>query len=457
MFRSLLPALALMLASCAPAPQVETARLDSRVQGGLPPMTMFGTAAPFPALRSNTQMARDFLDLSFQLESGRALPILTRFESPITVRVTGPVPPTLLPDLDALLARLRHEAGIPITRTSASAANITIQMVRWGELQHVVPQAACFVTPRVSSWSEFRTARNGATADWATLTRREKLAIFIPDDTAPQEMRDCLHEELAQALGPLNDLYRLPDSVFNDDNFNTVLTGFDMLMLRVTYAPELHSGMSEDEVAARLPAIFARLNPAGGRGGVAPPDDTPRAWIGAIETALGANESPPRRRSAAAAALDIATREGWQDNRRGFSLYVLGRLSIGSSPDSALGDFLAADRLYRSRPEYRVQAAHVAMQLAAYALSGGRTQAAVELADAYIPVASQAQNGALLAQLMLMKAAALEAEGLADQAAPVRLQALAWARYGFGDENEVRARAGEIAALVPRTRLASSQ
>jgi len=34
---------------------------------------------------------------------------------------------------------------------------------------------------------------------------------------SPQEVRDCLHEELAQALGPLNDLYRLPDSVFNDD------------------------------------------------------------------------------------------------------------------------------------------------------------------------------------------------------------------------------------------------
>ncbi len=46
-------------------------------------------------------------------------------------------------------------------------------------------------------------------------------------------MRDCLHEELAQALGPLNDLYRLSNSVFNDDNFHSVLTGFDMEMLRL--------------------------------------------------------------------------------------------------------------------------------------------------------------------------------------------------------------------------------
>lgn len=46
--------------------------------------------------------------------------------------------------------------------------------------------------------------------------------MFIPNDTSAQEIRDCLNEELAQALGPLNDLYRLSDSVFNDDNMHTV-------------------------------------------------------------------------------------------------------------------------------------------------------------------------------------------------------------------------------------------
>ena len=89
------------------------------------------------------------------------------------------------------------------------------------------------------------------------------MAIIIPNDASPQEVRDCLHEELAQALGPLNDLYRLPNSVFNDDNVHTVLTNFDMLILRATYAPELASGMSRDAVAQRLPSIFARINPRG--------------------------------------------------------------------------------------------------------------------------------------------------------------------------------------------------
>lgn len=74
-------------------------------------------------------------------------------------------------------------------------------------------------------------------------------------------MRDCLHEEITQALGPANDLYRLPDTIWNDDNLHGVATPFDMLILRVLYQPELHSGMTRAQAAAVLPKVFARENP----------------------------------------------------------------------------------------------------------------------------------------------------------------------------------------------------
>ncbi len=106
--------------------------------------------------------------------------------------------------------------------------------------------------------SGMNSAPHAAAPRWIgrRVTEREKAAIFVPADTSPQEVRDCLHEELAQAMGPLNDLYQLPNSVFNDDNFNTVLTSFDMMMLRMHYAPELHSGMTQAEVAGRLPGML---------------------------------------------------------------------------------------------------------------------------------------------------------------------------------------------------------
>ncbi|MGC9371449.1 MAG: DUF2927 domain-containing protein, partial [Paracoccaceae bacterium] len=246
----------LALAACAGAPA--TPPPDRRAPDeALPPMKMFSEVAVPQATRPNAQIAQDFLDLTFQMESGRPVPLMTRFEPPVMVRVAGSAPASLGPDLAALLQRLRREAGIDIRRTEAEAANITIQVVPRATLQSLVPQAACFVAPRVASWAEYRRARRSQLVDWTALTRRDKVAIFLPGDVSPQEVRDCLHEELAQALGPLNDLYRLPDSIFNDDNFHTVLTGFDMLILRAYYAPELRNGMTRDQVAARLPAVLA--------------------------------------------------------------------------------------------------------------------------------------------------------------------------------------------------------
>jgi len=137
--------------------------------------------------------------------------------------------------------------------------------VRRAQIRRHVPTAACFVVPNISRLSDYRQARRLSRTDWTQIRTRERIAIFVPGDSSPQEARDCLHEELAQALGPLNDLYRIADSVFNDDNIHAVLTGFDMLILRAYYAPELSSGMTRADVAARLPAILGRLNPQGDR------------------------------------------------------------------------------------------------------------------------------------------------------------------------------------------------
>jgi hypothetical protein len=448
--RAFLTLVAVLALSACAATGPDTPQRRAPAEIALPPMKTFGPARPSPPIRSNQSIAADFLDLSFQLESGRALPVFTRFESPVTVRVVGPAPPTLSSDLDRLLARFRAEAGIQITRVPASApASITVEIITRNELQRAVPQAACFVVPRVSSWSEFRRDRRNPQLDWTTLQVREKMAVFVPVDVAPQEVRDCLQEEIAQALGPLNDLYHLTDSVFNDDNFHAILTGFDMLVLRATYAPELRSGMTKEEVAARLPSILARLNPAGEGMGYTPRPPTTRDWIDAIETALGPRTSPGRRQSAAAEAVEIARARRWNDNRTGFSLYALGRLSLGTNPDLALASFLQAGQIFAQRSDTQIHEAHVSMQLAAFALSAGQADLALDLTNRAIPVVERAQNAALLASLLLVKAEALDLLGRPTEAQAIRVDSLGWARYGFGPDEDVVLRASEIASLAP--------
>jgi hypothetical protein len=446
---------ALLLSGClgvgGPGGELAERRISPEIGPNLPTMNQFTQAQPVATTQSNAQIAADFLELSFQMESGRIIERLSRFEGPISLSVAPGAPATLSADLDRLIDRLRTEARIDIRRLAdGDAANITIETLPRGQMQRLVPEAACFVVPRVTSWAEFRRARNSRDMDWTTLATRERVAVFLPNDVAPQEVRDCLHEEIAQAMGPLNDLYRLPDSVFNDDNFHAVLTGFDMLILRAYYDPALRSGMTRAEVAAVLPGILARINPRGETMG-GPVDAVPnsRAWIAAIETALGPGTRDGLRITAAERAVALAQDQGLADARLAFSHFALGRLALATDAEQSVRAFLAAAEIYDRIAPGGIHAAHIDMQLAAFALSSGRAEDALRLTGRAMPAATEAQNAALLSTILMIRAEALDTLGRASEARQVRLDSLAWGRYGFGNSAVVGARLREVAALAP--------
>jgi Protein of unknown function (DUF2927) len=450
MMRRGLLILALVLGGCASGSREEPATRAKIADSSLPPMKVFGAPNPTAPIQSNANIATDFLSLHFQLESGRDLPVFTRFETPITVRVTGKSSANLGPDLRQLLNRLRTEAGIDIREINQGDANITIESVSRADIRRALPQAACFVVPNVSSLAEFRRDRRKSKTNWSLMTERTRLGIFIPHDAAPQEVRDCLHEELAQAIGPLNDLYHLSDSVFNDDNVHTVLTGFDMLILRATYSADLQSGMTRDQVKAKLPNLLSRLNPAGVS---VPPRNvraTPRAWINDVQTALGPGANAATRRTAANNAVRIASEQGWQGHRRAFSLYMLGRMTQVHDPQLAQQYYASALHYLDQTPGTQLHRAYITTQTSAYAIVSGDGATALKQIAPALPVAQRAENASLLASLMLLQAEAYDLEGQSDKARSVRLDSLGWARYGFGSDWSVKAKMREIAALNPQ-------
>ena len=89
------------------------------------------------------------------------------------------------------------------------------------------------------------------------------------------------------------------------------------------------------------------------------------------------------------------------------------------------------------------------MQLSAFALSAGDADAVLHLVDPHLEAVADAENAALLASLLMVKAEALDILGRETEARRVRSESLGWARYGFGADSIVRARAAEIAALTP--------
>ncbi len=156
-----------------------------------------------------------------------------------------------------------------------------------------------------------------------------------------------------------------------------------------------------------------------------------------------------KRRAAATSAVSIARAQGWYDTRLAFSLFAHGRLHLAVDANGAFAAFREADRIYRTTPGASLQAAHMGVQLAAYALSSGRADEAISIIDPHITSVKSAENAALLSTLLMLKAEALDYAGRSTEAQLVRLDSLGWARYGFGSTAQVGARLQEIAAISP--------
>jgi len=430
------------LAGCAAAPP--PGREISSVR--------FGAATlPRGAARSNRMLAEDFLDLTFALESGERLNRLLRYERPVRVYLASAGLEPYRPDLEQLLARLRAEAGVDIAETRNRAeAQIVVEAVPAAQITRVFPTAACFIVPGETDWQGFMRRRPEERLRWPEQATLERAAIFLPLDTTPQDVRDCLNEEITQALGPADDLYRLPDSIWNDDNFHGMATPFDMVMLKTLYQPEVSSGMTREAVAAGLPALLARTNPKGRALAPTPRAPESLAWNAAIEAAL-ARDAPRRARLAAAIrAGEIAGAMRPVDHRLGVALLTSGRLRLRRDPLAAAEDFVRAYALFVEQFGVEdVRSAQAGVHLAALAVGSGQYTLAIELADRHLPAALAGQNAVLVAGLLSVKAEALAAEGRAGEAQATRLDSLRWARYGFGDADGTLAREqAQIAALI---------
>jgi hypothetical protein len=346
---------------------------------------------------------------------------------------------------------MRTEAGIDIAETrDASRAQIHVEAVPAAQINRVFPNAACFIVPGETSWRGFMRRGGADRLRWSEQDTLRGAAIFLPLDTTPQDVRDCLNEEITQALGPANDLYRLPDSIWNDDNFHGSATAFDMLMLRTLYQPEMASGMGRDEASARALRVLNRINPRGRGRAPQPRYPESKAWAGAIETALTRQSSRSKRLEGAQAATQIAAEMQPVDHRLGVSLLTRGRLLLRTDPAAAASDFSGGYSLFQERfGENDIRTAQAGVHVAALALGTGQYDLAVTLADRHVPTAIEGQNAILIAGLQSIKAEALAEMGDLEGAREARVDSLRWARYGFGDDDGALAREqAELAALL---------
>lgn len=304
--------LLLALSACAPISNVPLGRDGAFSVGAKPGYPKLGAALPVGSTRySNRSLADVFVLLTHGLEWGANRPNLVRYEAPISVGLTGPGSVQYAGFLDSYLAQLRSRSGITIAR-GPGPHNLAIRFVPGNAFRRRAPRQSCLVAPGQMDWATFATnpARYGTRA-FETQTALSAMTVFIPDNAEPFLVRICLIEEIAQALGPANDLYGLGPSIFNDDGAHVWPTRLDYLMLRVLYAPEMRTGLSAAETRSRARTVLDRLNP---EGRAAPSLPVPRPgrmarWSQAIRDAFKRGGDLDARRADARKAVAIAARQ----------------------------------------------------------------------------------------------------------------------------------------------------
>jgi hypothetical protein len=246
----------LTLAACA-------GRTEPYKVAPLPTGSGYGSALPFGSTAySNLSLASIFTRLTHGLEWGGRRPNLVRFEGPVTVSMRGSGSAQYGSFLESFLQQIRDNASIDIT-TGTEDPSLTVNFVP-GEEFFEWNSNQCVIIPGSTTWEQVLDQPDNFDASvFETGKTLPKLSIIIPDTAPPHEVRECLMEEITQALGPANDLYGLSASIFNDDNAHAWPTSLDYLMLRVLYDPRMQTGLSWAETQARALEILDDINPDG--------------------------------------------------------------------------------------------------------------------------------------------------------------------------------------------------
>lgn len=252
----------------ARAAEAPAERVDTVVTGSTPPPV---TTAPPGAIASvmptlplherytDAELIDGFMKTVFGAEAtGRdpsAAERVKKFEGPVSVALYDLGRKPRRAELRAFLKRLdRSVRSLDIVFTQdGDKANLVVFVVDRADYSWVIretmPHDADTRFLESNDCSAVTSGRDGYTLDRAF--------VFLVGDEGPERFRHCMVEEIAQALGPVNDDPSLPHSIFNDHSQLNDFTAFDWFILNMLYDRRVKPGMTAAEVRDVLPAAIS--------------------------------------------------------------------------------------------------------------------------------------------------------------------------------------------------------
>lgn len=431
---------ALILAGCAAGGSSSIYRPGPNdpapVPGPLPAGFDYGSAIGAGEVAwSARTLAADLTQIAFRSESRKIIAKPLRWRGPIRIATVGDGFAPYRRDLEDLVARL--SAASPHLDLAVDAANdaetaqIILREASRTDIMALNPTALCVFTPFRGDIGSYRARREENPVDWSNVEISKAVTIYIPDNAAPAEMRSCLAEEITQALGLRNDLFRLEDTIFNDDNAHSQPTATDLLMLRALYDP----AMDGVEVQTAFERI-ARETLTGLTTG-----ESRRSWRPVSDRAFQAAylktdkaKTTVAFRAGAAEMREVVEAFPANDHRNGVALVVEGVGFVKAKRyDSAVKSFAAAKRRFAGGlGAESLRAANAGRRMGEALFFAKRYAEAIAELESVAPILAAHAKSRELAQALRFTALSHARLDRNDKGRRAARQAIDWAAYAFG-------------------------
>ena len=428
--------LAALLAGCAfaPEPRLTPHKPDAR-PANAPALTALAAG---PVDRDNAAIAQDFDDLVFETEGGRRFDQLNKLREPIAVAFIGHRFEEYRPFTQDFVREVARVAEIDLfladspEQAAQAASRVNIRFVSFGEMDISTPNAQCiFLAGAEPFW---RIIDDEARyAELAQQISPSEMTVYIPINATPEEVRECLYEEITQALGPQNDLLHLPDSIFNDENSHSRPTAYDMLILKALYDKRLQPMQSRKEVMAALPAILADHHPTGLGRSTTPPlarwPELDSLWNTALSHRNDAQALVDRFNEASTLAAQLPE----HDYRR--LAFEAVRISLRRPSDAPERFADLAERFEAPPLQDPLRAALMRVEQVVALHASARWSEIPVVAAASLDTLARAGRDDRVAELYCSLSSALFSLGRRDEAITHGAQCLTWTSYALGEDH----------------------
>lgn len=271
-----------MLAACSLLAACDSPRETYRLHSEI--LTTSGKLrtdrAPEDASYSNSVLAENFERIAFNREYRRendqliaqTTPArLSRWEQPIKYSLSGEATTDAdRAEYHSFIARLAELTGVEfVEEADDGAPNLTILFLdaeeRLAFKADLEEKGRARKMPLIIQWVDdvYHTCVGQVAFDDLDSGQIVGAMIVIKGELEGVQRSSCIHEELAQTLGLMNDDPAVRPSIFNDDQEFALLTEHDEILLRILYDRRLRPGMQADEARPLLPEIIEEIRPGG--------------------------------------------------------------------------------------------------------------------------------------------------------------------------------------------------